>query len=79
MEKKLPGNIVWRKDKVGFEPPQQQWLQHIHTTEYLHEQKRKLVQNGILNRSVLSKPVTPLEVHEAGNFNWRYLCAGAFT
>src|SRR6185503_11721071 len=26
MEKMLPGEITWRKDKVGFEPPQEKWI-----------------------------------------------------
>lgn len=27
MEHLLPGEIAWRKDKVGYEPPQQKWMQ----------------------------------------------------
>src|SRR4029453_4733637 len=26
MQDKLPESIVWRRDKVGFETPEQQWL-----------------------------------------------------
>ena len=28
MKNKLPDEIVWRKDKTGFEPPQEQWIQN---------------------------------------------------
>ena len=27
MKQQLPEEIVWRKDKVGFEPPQKKWMQ----------------------------------------------------
>ena len=50
MDKKLPDEIVWRKDKVGFEPPQKQWMQDTTLQEYIHEAKRKLVNAGILTK-----------------------------
>lgn len=75
MEKKLPASIVWRKDKIGFEPPQQQWLQQTGMQDYIQEAKRKLVNKGILKKQVLDKKIVPLEAHDANNFDWRYLCA----
>lgn len=71
----LPASIVWRKDKVGFEPPQKQWMQHTKVEECIHESRRKLVQQGILKQDVLKKPVRHQSAHEAGNYDWRYLCA----
>ncbi len=75
MDKQLPNEIVWRKDKVGFEPPQQQWMQQPQVQDYMHESKRKLADKGILKKEVLNKPIQPQSSHEAGNFDWRYLCA----
>jgi asparagine synthase (glutamine-hydrolysing) len=75
MDKRLPDKIVWRKEKVGFEPPQQQWMQNKILQEYMHEAKKKLVHTGILNKSVLEKSITPMSAHESENFDWRYLCA----
>jgi asparagine synthase (glutamine-hydrolysing) len=75
MDKKLPDEIVWRKDKVGFEPPQQQWMQNEIMQDYLHEAKRKLVKKGILKSSALKKKITPKSANENNNFDWRYLCA----
>ena len=40
VEKKLPPEIVWRKDKIGFEPPQKSWMEHKLVQDYLHESKR---------------------------------------
>ncbi len=75
IDKLLPQSIVWRKDKVGFEPPQKTWMQHPAVTEYTHESRKKLVKEGILQPSVLQKPIRFQAAHEAANFDWWYLCA----
>ena len=75
MDKKLPDEIVWRKDKVGYEPPQLQWMQNEVLQDYMHEAKRKLVNNGILKATALNKKIMPKGAHESNNFDWRYLCA----
>ena len=71
----LPANITWRTDKIGFEPPQQQWLQQKQLVDYQHESRRNLVNKGILKTSILKKPLQPMHAHAAGNFDWRNLCA----
>ncbi len=76
MENSLPETIVWRKDKVGFETPQRQWMEQPAMQEYVHEAKRVLVNKGILKRNVLTKKIQPLEIHAADNYDWRYLVAG---
>jgi asparagine synthase (glutamine-hydrolysing) len=75
MDKKLPDAIVWRKDKVGYEPPQEQWMQNPAMKEYIQEAKRKLVNKGILKQEVLNKKIVPKGAHESCNYDWRYLCA----
>ena len=75
MDKKLPDEVVWRKDKVGYEPPQFQWMHNETLQEYMHEAKRKLVDQGILKKTVLDKKIVPKAAHENNNFDWRYLCA----
>ena len=71
----LPQTIVWRTDKIGFEPPQQQWLQHKQLIDWQQESRRNLIKIGILKQSVLKKPLQPMHAHAAGNFDWRNLCA----
>lgn len=71
----LPESIVWRKDKVGFEPPQKQWMKQLKVEELIVESRQKLVKQGILKPEVLQRPVRHQGAHEAGNFDWRYLCA----
>jgi len=75
MDKKLPDMITWRKDKTGFEPPQQEWMQHPRLQEMIYEAKKKLVQEKILRGNVLAKPVEPTGAHQGNAFDWRYLCA----
>lgn len=75
MNKKLPNEIVWRNDKIGYEPPQLQWMQNKTLQDYIFESKRKLVNNRILKATALNKKVLALSAHQKNNFDWRYLCA----
>jgi asparagine synthase (glutamine-hydrolysing) len=74
----LPKEITWRKDKVGYEPPQKLWMENGNLREYIHEAKKKLVAQHILKAEVLSKKNQPLNANAADNFDWRYLIAAAF-
>jgi asparagine synthase (glutamine-hydrolysing) len=76
MEQTLPAAIVWRKDKVGFEPPQQLWMQDKRLVDYIREAQSVLVKKGVLKPGVLDKKIQPQETHAADNFDWRYLVAG---
>jgi asparagine synthase (glutamine-hydrolysing) len=78
MDNQLPQEIVWRKDKVGYEPPQKMWMQNKMIQEYLHEAKKKLVDEKILKPSVLNKKNQPQDAYAADNFDWRYLIVAAF-
>ncbi len=75
MEEGLPAEITWRRDKVGFEPPQLQWMQHNKVQEMIQDAKNKLVKEKILKPEVLNKKITPKAAHEADNYDWRYLSA----
>lgn len=76
VEQQLPESIVWRRDKTGFETPQQQWMQQPAVQDLAQEARRTLVNKGILKPSVLHKKIQPQEIHAAENFDWRYLAAG---
>lgn len=77
MEDVLPAGIVYRRDKTGFEPPQQQWMQDPGLQEYIREARRILVNKGILDQGVLQKKIQPQEAHAAENHDWRYLVTAA--
>jgi asparagine synthase (glutamine-hydrolysing) len=74
----LPAEIIWRKDKVGFETPQKSWMENPGLVERIQEARRKLVQQGILQSAVLNKKIQPHDAHAADNYDWRYLVAAAF-
>jgi asparagine synthase (glutamine-hydrolysing) len=75
MKNILPDSITWRTDKVGFEPPQQQWMEDKNVAEAIRAAKEKLIYEKILKPEVLDKNIRPLAAHEAGNDDWRYLSA----
>ena len=77
MEGALPRETVWRKDKIGYEAPQQLWMQNPRLQEYIHEAKRSLVKADILRPGALTKKIQPQEIHAAENHDWRYLVTAA--
>jgi asparagine synthase (glutamine-hydrolysing) len=75
VEDQLPKEIGWRKDKVGYEPPQKAWMQKKAVQEKIRDGKEKLVQEKILSPAVLAKAITPKSAHEEASFDWRYWSA----
>ena len=71
----LPPSIVWRPNKIGFEPPQQVWMQHKAMIELIQSSKELLVQKGVLHKKVLAQKIVPQAAHAGNSFNWRYLSA----
>ncbi len=69
----LPKEVVWKTEKVGFEPPQKKWMSSDIMQQYLHESKRILVDNGILKQQVLQKKKNSLDAYDSNNFDWRYI------
>jgi asparagine synthase (glutamine-hydrolysing) len=76
MDGLLPGEIVWRREKTGFEPPQQSWMQDKRVGDAIQEAKKVLVNKGVLKATVLQKKIQPHDSHAADNFDWRYLVTG---
>lgn len=75
MEHILPREITWRKEKIGFEPPQLKWMQHREFQSRVQSAKDKLVKQKILNPAVMKKAPVPSAAYESGNYDWRYLLA----
>ena len=70
----LPQNIVWRKDKIGFEPPQKEWMQQQKMQEAIWEGKSILAKEGILQTAAIKK-VQPHTAYATEPFDWRYWAA----
>ncbi len=77
MKNELPESITWRKDKVGFEPPQKNWMSNKNVQIAIQEAKSTLVNEKVLNPSVLDKKIEPKNSYDADNYDWRYLSAAA--
>lgn len=75
MKNELPGEIVWRKEKIGFEPPQKNWMQDEKIQAVIMDAKKKLVNEKILKPETMNKKIQPLAAYEANNYDWRYLSA----
>ena len=75
MEKRLPAEITWRRDKTGFEPPQQQWMQDNNIQELILTARQKLIEEKILKPETKHKKIESRSAHEVANYDWRYLTA----
>lgn len=75
VEEALPQEIVWRKGKVGFEPPQKVWMSDKIVQEAIHNGKEKLVRQKVLSPSVLNKRIKPHSAYAADNWDWKYWSA----
>ncbi len=67
-EKQLPNTIVWRKDKVAYEVPQQQWMATSLYNDSIASAKQKLIDNKIIS----SKAV---DINFSNKQNWKILMA----
>jgi asparagine synthase (glutamine-hydrolysing) len=70
---KLPKDIAWRVDKIGFEPPQKSWMESSKMKERIQNSKIGLIDQGILHSNLKDKT---LRAEEAGiniQSTWRIL------
>lgn len=77
-ENDLPGEIAWRKEKIGLEPPQWTWMQLPPVLEMIRAAKAKLVNEKILKPAVLRKNVQPSSAYDKNNLDWKYLVSAQF-
>ena len=72
-EKILPHDIVWRKDKIGYEPPQKKWMEDKRIVERIMESKKNLYSNHIISRIEAEKKPSTTIANEKGDNSWNYL------
>ncbi len=77
MEHKLPAEITWRRDKVGFEPPQKKWMDNPRVVDAILEARKILIDEKVLKAGVVHKAIQPLASTDADNYDWRYWSAAA--
>jgi asparagine synthase (glutamine-hydrolysing) len=69
----LPKDICWRKDKVGYEPPQKKWMENKIIKEKIVNATEQLVADRILDQRVLNKVPSSHATSERGNNEWAHL------
>jgi asparagine synthase (glutamine-hydrolysing) len=69
----LPPDICWRKDKIGYEPPQKNWMSDPRFKERVIFATERLVSDGILDKRVLLKKPREHGTSERGNNEWAHL------
>jgi asparagine synthase (glutamine-hydrolysing) len=69
----LPEAICWRKDKIGYEPPQKSWMADKRVKEKMISATEKLVKDRILNKNALAKMPSEYSTSERGNNEWAHL------
>lgn len=73
-ETELPAEICWRKDKIGYEPPQKSWMENESVKNKITEAKQKLTERDILSKHSDSKIIKSAKSIEKNN--WRFWMAG---
>jgi asparagine synthase (glutamine-hydrolysing) len=74
----VPPAITWRKDKIGYEPPQAQWMKNVSFESLVINARKKLAASGMLRKEIADMPVRPSAAYARDNYDWRYLVAAAF-
>jgi asparagine synthase (glutamine-hydrolysing) len=79
LKDRLPESVVWRRNKVGFEPPQRRWMEEPGVQERIRAAREVLVRQGILRKEVLHRPVRPTDANDPHAYDWRYWSASYIT
>lgn len=69
----LPKEIAWRKDKIGFEPPQKSWMDNPATQEKIKASREILSKEGILKKGAENFPIQSQVAHTKGDGSWNHL------
>jgi asparagine synthase (glutamine-hydrolysing) len=69
----LPEEIAWRKDKIGFEPPQKSWMDSHSTQEKIRSAREILSKEGILKKGAENLPIASQATNSIGDGSWNHL------
>jgi len=72
----IPETIIWRRDKIGYEPPQHAWLQNKIVQEKVHENKRKLYEHHVISRKEFERSLNWKDSVSDINKSWDFLVTG---
>ncbi|PZX57777.1 asparagine synthase (glutamine-hydrolysing) [Algoriphagus ratkowskyi] len=69
----LPEEITWRKDKIGFEPPQKSWMESSKSQEKIRAAREVLSKEGILKLGAKDLPIVSQAANTQGDGSWSHL------
>jgi len=72
----LPDQITWRKDKIGYEPPQKSWMERPEIQKRIMGAKEMLVDKKIIAPTMLGKKIIAEATSENKGKNWKFIMAG---
>ncbi len=72
----LPAEITWRKDKIGYEPPQKNWMERPEIQNRITGAKEILADKKIISKATLDKKIIAESTSENKGKNWQFLMAG---
>lgn len=75
-ENTLPKEIAWRVDKIGYEPPQKNWMDSEEMKDKIMANKELLVTHDFLNKKTLQKKYANDSALNVNNKNWNILMSG---
>lgn len=76
LESLMPKEITWRKDKVGYEPPQKAWMDDPYFKDMIVASKQELYRQGIITKKEANKTPQSNSAHTRGDNSWNYMMAG---
>ena len=65
MQEILPKEITWRKDKIGYEPPQNKWIENDFFKSEINDAKNRLLQNKLITKTY-------------DKLDWKYLMLSSY-
>lgn len=72
----LPSPITWRKDKIGYEPPQKRWMESPIIKEEIMSSKKRLFDTGIISKQEYEKDIPGASISTIKNKTWPLWVAG---
>ncbi|MDB5251212.1 MAG: hypothetical protein JWP27_381 [Flaviaesturariibacter sp.] len=73
---RVPEEIVWRKDKIGYEPPQESWMAQDSVRGRIADARQTLVSQGVLEKSILSREIKAAAAAGGANSaSWKHWMA----
>jgi asparagine synthase (glutamine-hydrolysing) len=72
-ESVLPESIAWRKDKIAYDAPQEDWMKEKIIVKKIQDEKEKLIKMGWISKNQLNKKIYTEKAHETNGNQWRML------